>query len=65
MQALKARREAAVLKFARKTSGNPIYAHWFPLNPNQTSQRKPKIYKEEYARTQRPYNSPIFQGANP
>ena len=55
MQTLKDRREAAVLKFAKKTASNPIYSHWFPDNPNQTSQRRPKRYKEEYARTQRLY----------
>ena len=57
---LRERREIAVLKFARKTSANPIYSHWFPDNPNETSQRRPQLYKEEFARTSRSYNSPIF-----
>ena len=35
---------------------NPVYAHWFKQNPNQTSDRNPTIYLEEFARTQRLYN---------
>ena len=53
-------REAAVRKFALKTQKNPVYSHWFPYNPNQTSVRKPTVYREEFARTQRLYNSPLF-----
>ena len=59
-QTLKERRTKAVLKFAQKTSNNPVYSHWFKQNPNQTSVRKPKIYLEEFARTSRLYNSPLF-----
>ena len=57
---LKERREIAVLKFDKKTSASPIYSHWFPNNPKPTSQRRPQLYKEEFARTSRLYNSPIF-----
>ena len=57
---LKARREATVMKFVKKCLDNPIYAGWFPRNQNPTSERHPKIYKEEFARTDRLYNSPIF-----
>ena len=57
---LKARRENAILRFAQKTSSNPVYQHWFKPNPNPTSQRHPQIYLEEFARTQRLYNSPLF-----
>ena len=57
---LRERREIAVLKFAKKTSANPIYGHWFPTNPNPTSQRRPQLYKEEFACTNRLYNSSIF-----
>ena len=54
------RREVAVRKFATKTAGNPVYSHWFRLNPNPTSWRKPMIYQEQYARTQGLYESPLF-----
>ena len=57
---LKKRREIAVAKFANKTKMNPIYAHWFRDNPNQTSQRCPKRIEEKFARTERLYNSPLF-----
>ena len=60
LSTLKARREKAVLKFAAKTAKNPVYSHWFLLNPNHTSSRNPKIYTEEFARTSRLYNSPLF-----
>ena len=33
---------------------------WFPANHNQTSERNPTRYHEEFARTQRLYNSPLF-----
>ena len=57
---MKDRRIKAVQKFAQKTSKNPIYNHWFKKNPNQTSTRKPRLYLEEHARTNRLYNSPLF-----
>ena len=60
LEPLKTRRERAFLKFAKNSANNPIYAHWFKLNPNQTSQRCPKIYEERFARTSRLYNSPLF-----
>ena len=60
MSTLKERRERAVLKFAQKTLKNPVYSHWFRLNPNVTSQRNPVVYLEEFARTNRLYNSPLF-----
>ena len=60
MTTLKVRRERAVEKFARKTEGNPVYSHWFPPNPNPTSERNPTKYLEEFARTNRLYNSPLF-----
>ena len=60
LEPLKTRREKAFLKFAKKSANNPIYAHWFKLNQNQTSQRCPKTYEERFARTSRLYNSPLF-----
>ena len=60
MSTLEARREKAVIKFAKKTEKNPVYSHWFRQNPNLTSERRPKPYLEEFARTSRLYNSPLF-----
>ena len=62
LQTLKERRETAMLKFAQKTSKNPVYAHWFKENPNprRNSLRFSKPYVEEMARSERLYNSPLF-----
>ena len=57
---LKSRRETAVLKFAQKTSENPVYSQWFRPNQNLTSQRNPKRYEEKFARTERLYKSPLY-----
>ena len=60
MSSLADRREKAVVKFTNKTLKNPVYAHWFKRNPNQTSACIPTKYQEEFARTSRLYNSPLF-----
>ena len=60
LDTLQTRRERVVAKFAVKTQKNPVYSHWFPPNPNQTSVRKPKQYREDFARTTRLYNSPLY-----
>ena len=60
LQPLKSRREAAVLKFAKKASENPIYSHWFKKNIPQTNTRNPNIFKEKFAKTSRLYNSPLY-----
>ena len=60
MSSLKDRSKKVVLKFAAKTSKNPVYSHWFKSNPNPTSVRHPTLFLEEFARTSRPYNSPLF-----
>ena len=59
-ETLKARREAALLRFATKSQKNPVYEHWFPENTNHTSLRHPKKYQEKLARTNRLYKSPVF-----
>ena len=48
------------LRFAKKAQSNPIYARWFKQNPNPTSQRCPLLVQEQFARTERLYNSPLF-----
>ena len=60
MSSLADRRERAVAKFTNKTIKNPVYAHWFKQNLNQTSARNPMKYQEEFARTTHLYNSPLF-----
>ena len=52
LQTLKDWRVKAVLRFARKTAKNPVYTHWFKPNPNLISTHNPRLYLEEYARTQ-------------
>ena len=60
LQTLEVRRLNVLRKFADKTSKNPQFADWFPLNVNLTCQRSGKLYQEFYARSDRLYNSPLF-----
>ena len=60
LETLKERRENAMLKFAKKAAKNPLYKHLFPLNECERVNREQKTYKEELARTDRLYNSPVF-----
>ena len=57
---LKVRRDNRVLKFARKAAENPRYAHWFPRNPNRSSARSGRNFLEFRAKTNRLFNSPLF-----
>ena len=36
------------------------FGSWFPRNDNVRELRRTKTYKEEYARTERLYNSPLY-----
>ena len=60
LETLKSRRDSAMLKFAQKTSKNPVYKHMFPLNPSAVRTRDHKHYKEDNAKTDRLYKSPLF-----
>ena len=60
LETLEQRRKNTIRKFAGKTSQNPQYAHWFPENQNRTSQRNPKKYEEQFARSKRLYCSPVY-----
>ena len=60
LETLEARREAALLKFAKKAATNPQFRHLFPKNTNRSSQRIGKEYQEFYARTDRLYFSALF-----
>ena len=48
------------MKFAQKSSKNPQFSDWFPLNYNRSSLRNPKKFKEKYAKSDRLYNSPLY-----
>ena len=61
IQTLEDRRMKAIEKFARKTSQNKQFEHWFKKNENRSSQRIGKEYEELYARSDRLYNSPMYE----
>ena len=62
LDTLKERREKLVDSFAQKTSRNPRYNDtWFPkLEQTEHDTRNKLTYREEYARTERYKNSPVF-----
>ena len=62
LEKLHVRRERMCLNFALKLTNSPRFSKWFPTIEEGTgpSLRNRKIFKEEYARTSRLYNSPIF-----
>ena len=60
LETLEKRRENAIAKFAKKASENDVYAHLFKKNPAERRGRNTKAYKEDFARTSRLYNSPLF-----
>ena len=61
LQKLETRREKLVLKFAQKLAGNPMWNHWFPLQPEcPHNLRRTRTYREEFASKERLKNSPIF-----
>ena len=57
---LKERREEAFGNYAIKLSNSERFKCWFPLNEAEVNTRGKKKYKEEYARTKRLYDSPIY-----
>ena len=59
---LSERRSKAFDRFALKLVENPRFQHLFPLLPPEQSRSRQSLkYLESHARTQRLYNSPIFQ----
>ena len=60
LDTLMARRIRAITKFAKNCVSNLVYSSWFPENTNRQSQRRTKKYEEKMARTNRPYNSPLY-----
>ena len=61
LQPLKVRRDKAIRKFAAKMYKNDNYSDLFPLSESTRSLRKNKKFQEEYARTEKLYNSPLFK----
>ena len=58
---LRERRERNFDSFAKKTAMNPRYKDWFPKVPNTGhNTRSNTTYHEEFARTERMRNSPVF-----
>ena len=60
LETLKTRRERHFKKFAEKASENENYKHLFPKNNCTVRTRHAKVFKEEFARSDRLYNSPVF-----
>ena len=59
LETLKKRREEMCDKFAQKCLEGK-FKHWFPKKEGREGLRGGKIYVEEYARTERLKNSPIY-----
>ena len=58
---LKERRENAFIKFTTTIASNKRYSSWFPMNEDRgLNLRRENTYKETFARTERFYNSPLF-----
>ena len=61
LKTLEERRAIALRKFAEKAAKNNQFKYWFPLNPNRASQRSGIVYLEKHAKSDRLYNSPLFE----
>ena len=60
LESLKDRRNKLFQNFAQKIVKNPNYADLFPLNNSIQNTRRPKVYREIFAKTDRLYNSPLY-----
>ena len=61
METLEKRREMLTTKFAKKASENVRFGHWFrEKDYGDLNLRHKSKYDEEYARTERMRNSPVF-----
>lgn len=58
---LEDRRNEIFKNFALKTAADPRFVHWFPkISETGHNTRNTYKYAEEYARTDRYFNSPVF-----
>ena len=60
IQSLESRRKKITLKFAQKAEKNARFSHWFQKNVPNRDLRKNLTYVEEFARTNRLRNSPLY-----
>ena len=60
VRSLEDRRKDAFKKYAISLTKNTRYSHWFPLNEENGRLRNTKTYREDFARTDRLYRSPIY-----
>ena len=63
LRTLQARRDVRTLKFAKKSAQSARFKNWFPLQPIERRTRNTRhqlLYREDHARTNRLYNSPLF-----
>ena len=60
LKSLQQRRDDRCLKFARKCLANDRFKSWFPVNVIARPTRSHLPYREDFARTKRLYNSPLF-----
>ena len=62
VEKLSDRRKKLFDSFAQKVAKNPRFAHWLPRQVNTGhNTRNDKMYQEEFSRTERYKNSPVFQ----
>ena len=61
LESLEVRRKKRLENLQKKTSKNKQFEHWFPTNDNQSSQRSGNKYREIFARSDRLYDSPLFE----
>ena len=61
LETLENRRKKLVDNFAVKTSKNNRFSHWFPsAHPTGHNTRSTRPYLEEFSRTERLKNSPVY-----
>ena len=56
---LRSRRIEQCDKFAAKCAASPRFEHWFPERTGRSTRNKEK-YREDFARCNRLYNSPLY-----
>ena len=60
LEKMSTRRAKACLEYAKKLSVSPRFNNWFQEDKREINVRNKKKYVEEYAKTNRLYNSPLF-----
>ena len=60
LQTLEERRKSRDVKFAWKAAASTRFRSWFPLQPISRATRRPLTYREDFAKTKRLNNSPLY-----